>query len=86
MKSLSCLLLLLLSPLLALGQEETLPSSLESMPVPEQEQLLAKKIQSHLVGVERQLQTLDNMLNTYYKDYNYTEEDALEYVSNPINT
>ena len=68
------------------GQESMDLSSLESLSFQDQEQILAQKIQKHIVGVEKQLQTLDKLLDTYYKDYNYTEEDAFEYVSNPINT
>ena len=32
------------------------------------------------------MKTLDTFINTYYKDHNYTEEDAEEYVSHPLNT
>lgn len=50
------------------------------------EELVKEKIGQHLQHVERQIKSLDYLLDTYYKDYNYTEEDAEEYVSNPINT
>ena len=59
---------------------------LESLPTSEREELLFKKIQNHILGVEKQISALDGLLDKYYKDYNYTEEDAYEYVSNPINT
>eukprot|EP00095_Tigriopus_kingsejongensis_P000177 maker-scaffold487_size158652-snap-gene-0.42 protein:Tk00177 transcript:maker-scaffold487_size158652-snap-gene-0.42-mRNA-1 annotation:"af495541_1prolyl 4-hydroxylase alpha-related protein ph4" len=47
---------------------------------------LEAKMASHASAVRRQIKVLDNFLNTYYSDYNYTKEDAHEYVSNPINT
>ena len=36
--------------------------------------------------VNRQIRAIDRFLEANYKDYNYTEADAHEYVSNPINT
>lgn len=50
------------------------------------EAILRAKMEGHLSAVDRQIRVLDNFLDTYYKDYDYTEADAKEYVSNPINT
>lgn len=50
------------------------------------ETLFQQKLDSHIAGVENQLRVLDALLENYYKDYNYTEADANDYVSNPINT
>ena len=36
--------------------------------------------------IEEQMNMVDTFLNTYYKDHNYTEADAEEYVSHPLNT
>ena len=85
MKCTALLFCLLSLGLVQLSRQEDL-ASLEALSTQEQEQLLNKKLESHLAGVEKQLEVLDRLLNTYYKDYNYTEEDAHEYVSNPINT
>ncbi len=43
-------------------------------------------IRSYSANLDRQIRALDHLLETYYRDWNYTEEDAHEYVSNPINT
>merc|ERR1719336_511530 len=44
------------------------------------------KLEEHLADVDSQLETLNWFLDNFYKNYNYTEEDAVDYVSNPINT
>ena len=36
--------------------------------------------------MNRQIRAIDRFLEANYKDHNYTEADAHEYVSNPINT
>lgn len=61
-------------------------SSGDDLSLKEAEAAISLKIKNHLVQVERQIKSLDYLLNTVYKDYNYTAEDAHEYVSNPINT
>ena len=45
-----------------------------------------RKLEEHLKDIDGQLKVLDWFLDTYYKNYNYTVDDAVEYVSNPINT
>ncbi len=51
------------------------------------EKKLKEKIGVHLEQVERQIRAIEYMLDTHYNSqYNYTEEDAHDYVSNPINT
>ena len=50
------------------------------------EQVLREKMQWYLEQVDRQISTLDSFLHKYYDNFNYTEEDVAEYVSNPINT
>lgn len=47
---------------------------------------LQARLDAYVAQVDRQITVLDSFLDTYYKDYNFTEEDAKEYVSNPINT
>lgn len=44
------------------------------------------KLEEHLADVDSQLETLNWFLDTFYKNHNYTEDDAVDYVSNPINT
>ena len=55
-------------------------------PLADLEPVLKSRVADHIKQVDRQIRTLDWFLDTYYKDYNYTEEDATEYVSKPINT
>ena len=52
----------------------------------ETEKTLRTKLESHIAAIDDQLKGLDYLLNHVYKGYNFTEEDAHEYVSNPINT
>ena len=53
-----------------------------------QEEELQIKLQEQLESVQKQIKTLDWFLDTFYGEgyENYTEADAEEYVSNPINT
>ncbi len=44
------------------------------------------RMRSYLSHVDSQIRALDYLLDRYYRDWNYTEEDAHEHVSNPINT
>jgi hypothetical protein len=60
--------------------EDAKPSAVDT------EILLRTKLEEHLVQVNRQIKALVHFLDTHYKDYNYTEADTIEYVSNPINT
>ena len=79
--------ILLLGVTLTLGEEVDLFSSTAEMEkLFQREQEFSDKLESHLKTVEKQLKALDWFLDTNYKNYNYTEEDAEEYVSNPINT
>ena len=47
---------------------------------------MREKTRWYLEQVDRQISTLDTFLHKYYLNFNYTEEDVPEYVSNPINT
>ena len=49
------------------------------------ESTLMEKVDSHLEAVDEQIKALDMFLELF-KDHNYTELDAEEYVSNPLNT
>ena len=49
-------------------------------------ELFEAKRKIHLASLERQLDILDKFLETYYADFDFEAEDAVEYVSNPINT
>ena len=51
----------------------------------EHESVLMEKVDSHLELVDEQIKALDKFLDLF-KDHNYTEFDAEEYVSNPLNT
>ena len=69
------------------GNEVDLFSSTSDMErLYEREKEFTQKIEEHLSDIDSQLKSLDWFLDTYYKNYNYTEDDAAEYVSNPINT
>lgn len=50
------------------------------------ERVLGEMTERYLAQVDRQIAALDGFLNKYYSDFNYTEDDVAEYVSNPINT
>ena len=52
------------------------------------EEQLQLMMQEQLISVQRQIKVLDWFLDTFYGEgyENYTEADAEEYVSNPINT
>ncbi len=60
-------------------------SSAAASPEVTVEQVQAR-MRAHLAHVDDQIRALDYLLNKYYADWNYTEEDAHDYVSNPINT
>lgn len=62
-----------------MGSENEIPQRTDK-------ELLNEKMRIHAKAVEKQIKALDTFIDTYYKDYNFTEEDAHEYVSNPINT
>ena len=47
--------------------------------------LLREKTEEYLTQVDRQIAALDSFLNRHYKNFDYTEDDVAEYVSNPIN-
>ena len=47
---------------------------------------VVEKLEEHLKHLEAQIHLTESYLDTYYKDYNQTEEDAMEYISHPINT
>lgn len=51
-----------------------------------EERVLGEMTERYLAQVDRQIAALDGFLNKYYSDFNYTEDDVAEYVSNPINT
>ncbi len=59
-------------------------SHAEQKPVSEEE--VRERVKAYVGNVDRQIRALDYFLDTYYQDWNYTEADATEYVSNPINT
>ena len=50
------------------------------------ERVLREKTERYLTQVDRQIAALDGFLNKHYADFDYTEDDVAEYVSNPINT
>lgn len=52
----------------------------------EHEAIVAENIEEYIQEMEAQLDTLDTFLNAYYQNHNYTEQDAEEYVSHPLNT
>jgi len=69
---------------IASGTEDDFISGMEQLHKREQE--FNQKLQEHLDDIDSQLKTLNWFLDNFYKNYNYTEEDAVDYVSNPINT
>jgi len=69
---------------IASGTEDDFISGMEQLHKREQE--FNQKLQEHLEDIDAQLKTLNWFLDNFYKNYNYTEEDAVDYVSNPINT
>ena len=50
------------------------------------ERVLREKTERYVTQVDRQIAALDGFLNKHYADFDYTEDDVAEYVSNPINT
>ena len=50
------------------------------------ERVLREKTERYLTQVDRQIAVLDGFLNKHYADFDYTEDEVAEYVSNPINT
>ena len=69
---------------ISLATEES--ASEAALTTDEIEALIKEKAAEQLKIVDKQLRMIDYFLDTYYKDYNFKEEDAHEYVSNPINT
>ena len=49
------------------------------------ERVLREKTERYLTQVDRQIAALDGFLNKFYSEFDYTEDDVAEYVSNPIN-
>ena len=49
------------------------------------DRVLREKTERYLSQVDRQIAALDSFLNKYYAEFEYTENDVAEYVSNPIN-
>ncbi len=60
-------------------------SMVEMRQLYENEEKLMNQVESHLEAVDKQIKILDEFLELY-KDHNVTQEEAEEYVSNPINT
>ena len=49
------------------------------------DRVLREKTERYLTQVDHQIATLDSFLNKFYANFDYTEDDVTDYVSNPIN-
>ena len=49
------------------------------------DRVLREKTERYLSQIDRQIAALDGFLNKFYSEFDYTEDDVAEYVSNPIN-
>ncbi len=52
----------------------------------DKEKEMHSKLRAYLEHTGRQIRALDELIENHYKDYDFSESSAAEYVSNPINT
>ena len=52
----------------------------------EHEKLVIEELEKHIQNMDDQIDKVDKFIEKYFSDYNYTIEDAEEYVSHPLNT
>ena len=75
-------------PIILANEIDTFSSARDIEHLYKNEDHLQYLMQEQLISVQRQAKVLDWFLDTFYGEgyENYTEADAEEYVSNPINT